>query len=151
MNLYVKSKREKEKPYLGGYATHVEAGAAERPTLLDTSGLQAKLGGLDGGDIAAGPTAYDDDVALLRSRGGESPGESGDRVRVLEDIGARIREVPGEKVHLPSRKACQSHLFQSPLSISLYLSLSVSLREFPIKDFRLALVQFGFCPQPFGL
>src|SRR5262249_22951283 len=50
---------------LGGDAADVEAGAAQRGTLLDDSGLQAQLGGADGGDVAARPRPDHDDVVQV--------------------------------------------------------------------------------------
>ena len=49
---------------LGGDATHVEAGAAERGITLDQRGLQAKLRTADRGDIAAGAGANYGDVVV---------------------------------------------------------------------------------------
>jgi hypothetical protein len=50
---------------LGGDAAPVEADAAEM-LALDDGGLEAELGGPDGGDIAAGPGTDDDDVVSVR-------------------------------------------------------------------------------------
>ncbi|TXG53578.1 hypothetical protein EZV62_018834 [Acer yangbiense] len=46
---------------LGGDAADVEARAAKGTALLDTRGLEAELGGFDGGDIASESTSVDDD------------------------------------------------------------------------------------------
>lgn len=56
------------KKSLGGDTTNIETSTAESPTLLDAGGFEAKLSGLDGGDIASGAAADDDDVILIRSR-----------------------------------------------------------------------------------
>src|SRR4029079_6166449 len=42
-----------------------EAGAAERFLLLDDCGLEAELAGADGGHVAAGAGADDDDVVFV--------------------------------------------------------------------------------------
>ena len=42
---------------LGGYATHVEAGAAEATAHFDAGRFQAQLTGFDGGDVASGAAA----------------------------------------------------------------------------------------------
>ena len=86
----IKSRRKKKKANLGGDATDVEAGATEGTTLLNTSGLETQLSGFDGGHVATGATADDDDVVFLRSRS-ESSGEGSHRRRVLQYIGTRIR------------------------------------------------------------
>lgn len=64
---------------LGRDASNVEAGAAERPPLLNTSSLKPELGGLDGGDVASGTASDDDDVVVV-GRGGEAPEEGGGEV-----------------------------------------------------------------------
>ncbi|TXG59345.1 hypothetical protein EZV62_013918 [Acer yangbiense] len=46
---------------LGGDAADFEARAAKGTALLDTRGLEAELGGFDGGDIASESTSVDDD------------------------------------------------------------------------------------------
>ena len=45
-------------------AADVEAGAAEGAATLHTGGFQAKLGGADGADIAAGAAADHDEVIV---------------------------------------------------------------------------------------
>src|SRR5207244_1189767 len=52
---------------LAGYAAPVEAHAAERVALHDGR-LQPELSGADGGHVAAGATAYDDDVVIGAGR-----------------------------------------------------------------------------------
>ncbi|MNG38581.1 hypothetical protein D3C84_1263440 [compost metagenome] len=47
---------------LGGNAADIEAGAAIGGALLDDADLQAKLGRLDGADIAAGAGADNDEI-----------------------------------------------------------------------------------------
>ena len=49
---------------LGRDAAPVEAGAAEHRRALDDRGPQAELGGANGGDVAAGARADDDDVVF---------------------------------------------------------------------------------------
>lgn len=85
------------KKCLRGDASHVEAGTAESAALLDASGLEAKLCRLDGGDVAAGSAADDDNVVVVRSRSRRE----GPRVRRLEE------ESPGagKEGGGPSRKA----------------------------------------------
>lgn len=59
---------------LGRDASDVETSAAEGAALLDAGCLEAELRGFDGGDVAAGAAADDDDVVFLRSRSrSESP------------------------------------------------------------------------------
>ena len=90
VKLNQEGKKKKKKANLGGDATDVEAGATESTTLLNTSGLETQLSGFDGGHVATGATADDDDVVFLRSRS-ESSGEGSHRRRVLQYIGTRIR------------------------------------------------------------
>lgn len=52
---------------LGGNAANVEAGSSERASLLDTTGLEAGLGSLDGGNVASGASSDDEDIKLLGS------------------------------------------------------------------------------------
>jgi hypothetical protein len=52
---------------LGGDAATVETGAAELE-LLDDGDLETELGGADGGDVAAGAAAEDDEVELVGCR-----------------------------------------------------------------------------------
>ena len=47
---------------LRGNAADVEAGAAERCALLDHGDLQPELAGADGANVAAGPSADDDQI-----------------------------------------------------------------------------------------
>ena len=49
----------------GGDAADVQAGAAEGGCCFDAGGFVAELGGADGGDVAAGATADDDDVVVF--------------------------------------------------------------------------------------
>ena len=63
---------------LGGDAAHVQAGAAQM-LLLHHCDLRAQLRGTDGGHIAAGATADDDDGLLARRRGSGGCGGSGSR------------------------------------------------------------------------
>ena len=62
---------------LGWDAPHVEAGPSEGAAPLDAGHLEAELGALDGGDVAARPAADDDDILLLVSDGGR--GERAER------------------------------------------------------------------------
>ena len=62
---------------LGRDAPHVEAGPSEGAAPLDAGHLEAELGALDGGDVAARPAADDDDILLLVSDGGR--GERAER------------------------------------------------------------------------
>ena len=55
---------------LGRDASHVEAGTSEGAAPLDAGHLEAELGALDGGDVSARTAADDDDVLLIRGRGG---------------------------------------------------------------------------------
>ena len=57
---------------LGRDAPHVEAGPSEGAAPLDAGHLEAELGALDGGDVAARPAADDDDILLLVSDGPHS-------------------------------------------------------------------------------
>ena len=50
---------------LGGYAADIEAGAAQRLPAFGASGLQAKLRGANGGDVAARAGADDKDVVIV--------------------------------------------------------------------------------------
>ena len=55
---------------LGRDAADVDAGAAERLVHLDADGVEAKLGGADGGNVSARAAADDDDVGwCVRSHG----------------------------------------------------------------------------------
>ena len=59
---------------LGGDAAPVQADAAELVT-LDTGHAEAQLGGADGGDVAGGAAADDDEVEVLGiCHGGEFSG-----------------------------------------------------------------------------
>ena len=57
------------KQCLGWNASDVDAGAAQRLVHLDADGIEAELRGADGGDVAAGAAADDDDIGRNRCRG----------------------------------------------------------------------------------
>jgi hypothetical protein len=50
---------------LGGNAANVQASSSEGPTLLNARGLEAKLGGLDGSDVASRASTNNHQVLLL--------------------------------------------------------------------------------------
>lgn len=50
---------------LRGDTSDVETGSSEGASLLDTAGLEAGLGGLDGGDVSTGATSDNKDIKLL--------------------------------------------------------------------------------------
>ena len=102
---------------LGGDAANVEAGATKRATLLDASSLETKLSGFDGGDIAARAATDDDDVVIFRSRS-KSSGEGRQRERVPQGL---RRDVPRQKVALPSCEVCHSHCSRLALLLSGFL------------------------------
>lgn len=56
---------------LGGNAAHVQAGATELSAALNTGGLEAELGSLDGAVVATGTTADEDHIEFLIRGGGE--------------------------------------------------------------------------------
>src|SRR5690606_41826599 len=80
----------------GGNAADVEAGAAEgRLAILahvgiDAGGLQAQLGGADGGDIAGRAGSDDDDVEMLAHDGFQAMTGNGDRVRAGAGAGGAV-------------------------------------------------------------
>ena len=82
------SKKEKKKEtlyYLGRNTTDVETGTAERAALLDTGGLETKLGSFNGGHIAAGAATNYNDVVFIRSSRGETPREGSERERIPQN------------------------------------------------------------------
>jgi len=84
---------------LGRDASDVEAGTAESATLFDASGFQTELRGFDGGHVAAGTAADDDDVVFVRS-GRESPPACQTKRRPRRQ---------NDGVTLPSSQACHRH------------------------------------------
>lgn len=79
--------------YLGGNTSNIEASSAKSSTLFDTGGFEAKLSGLDGGDIATGATTDDDDVVVIESWGSKTSGEWCKWKRIVEGFRGRKREV----------------------------------------------------------
>ena len=85
---------------LGRDASHVEAGTSEGAAPLDAGHLEAELGALDGGDVSARTAADDDDVLLIRGRGGR--GEHARSDGAQRGGGARARRPWGAS----ARRAC---------------------------------------------
>ena len=71
---------------LGRDAAPVQAGAAEHRRALDDRGLQPELRGADGGDVAAGSGADDDDVVFV------GHGRRYDSFLLMEDSGTNDTE-----------------------------------------------------------
>ena len=94
-----KRKSGLKKMNLGRDASDVEAGTAESATLFDASGFQTELRGFDGGHVAAGTAADDDDVVFVRS-GRESPPACQTKRRPRRQ---------NDGVTLPSSQACHRH------------------------------------------